>query len=167
MSTLGVTRWRSAFDDCGHAVAARIGDRWWRLRRRELALYTRLGVPAFARRFYNGGSHSGGGVSFYRRQPGARPQRLRALDAFARCIEAKHLVGLAVCSALPATALLLGRPGLAALLAAVNLLGHGYPIMSMRYVRARASLLLARQERWPPAARTPRTVAAAGAAPAS
>jgi hypothetical protein len=142
----GLARLRLAFDRFGHAVARRIGGGWWRVRRLELAIYPRLGVPAFARWFYNGGSH-GRGVPFYRRQEGDRRQRLRGLEAFARCIEAKHVVGVVACAAVPAAALLLEQWVFAGLLAVANLVGHGYPIMSMRWVRARAASLLARQER--------------------
>jgi hypothetical protein len=149
------TRVRQAFDGFGHAVAGHLGESWWRVRRTELAIYPRLGVPSFARWFYNGGSHGARGVPFYRRQRGDRRQRLRGLDAFARCIEAKHVAGVAACTVVPASALLLGHPAMAALLATANLIGHGYPIMSMRYVRARAGSLLRRQERSPSRRRRP------------
>ncbi len=129
-------------DELAYALADRLSPRWWRVRRRELAIYQRLGVGWFSRRFLNGGSHGGRNEPFLRRQPGDRRQRLEQLERFARGIETKHLTGLLACSVVPATAWLLGHGRWAGALALVNLIGHGYPIMSMRYVRWRAQQLL-------------------------
>lgn len=129
-------------DALADAVADRVSPRWWRVRERELRLYRRLGVRWFARRFVNGGSHGARNVPFLRRQQGTRSERLRSFERFARAIETKHLAGLVAGTPLPVTAWMLGHSWLGALLALVNLAGHGYPIMSMRYVRARAEELL-------------------------
>jgi hypothetical protein len=129
-------------DAFADAVADRVSPRWWRVRERELLLYRRLGVGWFARRFVNGGSHGGRNVPFLRRQRGTRSERLRSFERFARGIETKHLAGLVAGTPVPVTAWMLGHGWLGTLLALVNLAGHGYPIMSMRYVRARADQLL-------------------------
>ena len=128
-------------DEVAYALADRLGPRWWRVRPREVAIYQRLGVRWFARRFVNGGSRSLVGISFYRRQRGDRGERLDRFDRFARGIEAKHLVGLVLCAAVPAIAWAGDRPRLGAFLALLDVVGHGYPIMSMRYARSRAQAL--------------------------
>ena len=136
---------RAAFDSLAYAVADRVSPRWWRVRARELAVYRRLGVAWFARRFVNGGSHGARNVPFFRRQQGDRRGRLERFERFARGIEAKHWTGLVVCSSVPFTSWALGHQWWALGLAALNLVGHGYPIMSMRYARARAQQLLRRR----------------------
>src|SRR5262245_26678893 len=88
-------------DDIAYAVADRVSPRWWRVRARELAVYRRLGVAWFARRFVNGGSHGARNVPFFRRQEGDRRGRLERFDRFARGVETKHLAGLVACSSVP------------------------------------------------------------------
>lgn len=129
-------------DALADAVAHRVSPRWWRVREAELHLYRRLGVRWFAQRFVNGGSHGGRNVPFLRRHRGTRRERLRSFERFARGIETKHLAGLVAGTPVPVTAWMLGHGWLGGLLALANLAGHGYPIMSMRYVRARAEQLL-------------------------
>ena len=128
----------SAFDAWAFRVVEHIDRRvpgWWSVSRIEIRFAELVGVRAFAERFWNGGSRRG--ASFYRRTRGARHQRLAALDRFTRGIEAKHLVGVVACAAVPALAWLLEQPRSAAALAGLNLIGHGYPILSMRWVRYR------------------------------
>ncbi len=96
-------------------------------------------MPQFARWFWNGGSRRPG--SFLRRLEGERLDRLAELDRFTRVIEAKHLTGVMVCAAVPATAFLLGHPLLGVELSLLNVVGHGYPILSMRWVRSRLARL--------------------------
>src|SRR5262249_26303321 len=116
-------------DDLAYGLADRLSPRWWRVRPLEVAIYERLGVGWFGRRFVNGGARSKSGVPFYRRQPGSRRERLEHFDRFVRGVEVKHLVGLVACAVVPAAAWWLERPGLAAILALADLVGHGYPIM--------------------------------------
>lgn len=140
-------RLRTTFDEIGYALADRVSPRFWRVRPRELAVYERLGAGWFARHFVNGGSHGARNVPFFRRQRGTREHRLELFERFARGVEAKHLAGVVACSSVPATAWALGHDRAAAILALVNLVGHGYPIMSMRWARARARELLLRSSR--------------------
>jgi hypothetical protein len=133
---------RAAFDGWALGVAGRI-DRWapgwWWAGRRELALARFARVPQFARWFWNGGSRRPG--SFLRRLEGGRSSRLVELDRFTRVIEAKHLTGVIVCTAVPAAAFLLGHSLLGVELSLLNVVGHGYPILSMRWVRSRVARL--------------------------
>ena len=96
-------------------------------------------MPQFARWFWNGGSRRPG--SFLRRLEGERHRRLAELDRFTRVIEAKHLTVVVACAAVPATAFLLDHPILGVELCVLNVLGHGYPILSMRWVRSRLARL--------------------------
>jgi hypothetical protein len=131
-------RWGAAFDRWAARTVARIERRapgWWVTGERERRVVQLLGIRGFSRWFWNGGS--GRGDSFLRRQAGDRARRLAGLDQLTREIEAKHWVGLAACSLVPAAAWLLGRPWWAATLAGINLAGHGYPILSMRWIRGR------------------------------
>ncbi len=128
----------SAFDAWAYALADRVGDRWWRSGPRVASWAERVGVPAFSRWFLNGGSRGGRNEPFYRRQRGDRAERLRQLDRFSRGVEVKHWVGLFACSSVPVAAWSFDSPRAAVALLVLNLVGHGYPILSMRWVRSRA-----------------------------
>lgn len=117
----------------------RVAPGWWSVSRAEIRLAELVGVRPFSGWFWNGGSRRG--ASFYRRMRGRREERLAALDRFARGIEAKHLAGLVVCTVVPLSAWWFEQPRSAAALAGLNLLGHGYPILSMRWVRYRLRVL--------------------------